>query len=108
MELENKDDLNQGKYVEIPDRTGTSILLIIFLGVLPGIIALIYNNKASDLYCQAMASKDNYARESLYQKAKQKDKVSKTWIIIGFTLPFALFIIGIIVVFVSEAMGINI
>ena len=73
-----------------PDRTGTSILLILFFGLIPGIIALIYNNKATDLYCQVKASKDNSVRESLYQKAKQKDKISKIWIIIGFTLPLAL------------------
>ena len=84
------------KYPEIKDRTGTSILIMFLFGILPGLIALIYTNKATNLYSQVKASDIESVKDALYEKAIRKDKTSKAWIIIGFSLPLACFLIAII------------
>lgn len=89
-------------YPEIKDRTGVSILIMFVCGLLPGLIALIYTNKATNLYSQAMASDVKNVRDSLYDKAVQKDKTSKTWIIIGVAIPATCILIGIIAAIFSN------
>ena len=89
-------------YPEIKDRTGVSILIMFLFGILPGLIALIYTNKANNLYSQAMASNVEDVRDSLYAKAVQKDKTSKTWIIIGVAIPATFILIGIIAAIFSN------
>ncbi len=89
-------------YPEIKDRTGVSILIMFLFGILPGLIALIYTNKATNFYSQAMASEVENVRDSLYAKAVQKDKTSKTWIIIGVAIPATCILIGILAAILSN------
>ena len=75
----------------------SSLLAIFIGGLLPGIIALIYTNKATYLYSLAMASDDAEKRDDLYAQAVRKDKVSKAWIIIGLAIPVIFILLFIIV-----------
>lgn len=84
------------EYPQIKDRMASSILVMLICGFLPGLIALIYTNKATDLYSQAMATDIVSVRDALYEKAVQKDKTSKTWIIIGLAIPAAIIIMVIL------------
>lgn len=84
------------EYPEIKDRTGTSVLIMFLFGLLPGIIALIYTNKATNLYSQVKASEIESVKDALYEKAVSKDKTAKAWIIVGFSIPLACILIGIL------------
>ena len=100
---QNLEEVIQKKdYPEIKDRTGVSILIMFICGLLPGLIALIYTNKATNLYSQAIASEVESVRDSLYAKAVKKDKTSKTWIIIGVAIPATCVLIGILAALFSS------
>ena len=85
METEISDQ--KKTYPIIRDRMASAILVMFISGLLPGIIALVYSNKATYLYSLAMASDDERRRDDLYAQAVRKDKVSKTWILIGLAIP---------------------
>ena len=74
-------------YPIIRDRMASAILVMLICGLLPGIIALVYTNKATYLYSLAMASDDAQKKDDLYAQAVRKDKVSKIWILIGLAIP---------------------
>lgn len=87
---------NKKDYPIIRDRMASSILVMLVCGLLPGIIALIYTNKATYLYSLAMASDDEKRRDELYSQAVRKDRVSKTWILIGIAIPATCILLFII------------
>lgn len=88
---------NQKKdYPIIRDRMASAILVMFISGLLPGLIAFVYSNKATYLYSLAMASDDERRREDLYAQAVRKDRVSKTWILIGLAIPVACILLAII------------
>lgn len=89
--------MDKKDYPIVRDRMASSLLAIFIGGLLPGIIALIYTNKATYLYSLAMASDDAEKRDDLYAQAVRKDKVSKAWIIIGLAIPVIFILLFIIV-----------
>ena len=89
------------EYPEIKDRTGTSILIMFLFGLLPGIIALIYTNKATNLFSQVKASGIESVKDALYEKAVRKDKTAKAWIIVGFSIP----LVGILIAVFAGIFG---